>query len=938
MSAIKLKTNGYKEAIFNKHLVEIIDNIISAYPLTFVNLERLRKEIDRLEELFWIKDEGGKYLLVNNKFSSSLHFATSQIEGKSVDKFIPGYLLNFNKALDEYIKESRSVFIIEGFPFAGVSSKKDYQTIEIPVTDSEGNVVAIIGVTQKLSLTLEQKENIDFSAQLSLIQSLNKDFLFIDNNEIITQVNSGFCNLFSLSLPDVKGNNYSKVLPTPLRSLIESFLESDSAFQTVDVNDKGVTENELIFHFIKINGSGIIILLDSKEVSETLKPTADNETKIYDVLAQHNSEPVFIYDKSNLRFLQVNNAALKLYGYSRDEFLQLDLTDLYAPDDIQTLLDKNNERHKEDYIIKPYRQKHKDGTTIFVELSTVSVKYNDKDAVFNVIRNVADELKLKKESQLYDALYKNTGSLFFVTDREGFIKSVNRAVIETLGYSSKSLEESSFTSLVIDEERGKINSSVFQSVSKEKLFFKTFLKRAGSDHLEVELVSNPVFDYKDEVDSYCIICNKTEEKVKEVIKEIIKEIPVQFNVAKEDFPKAVPETIFLSGVFHDLLTPINVILGFIEDLTENIELSTPEQKEAVEIINQNRSNLLNSMNSIIELTQISKNQVKMKYDSYKIGEIIENLKREIEENRTLENIELTLGKISSSLEIRTDSNKFQKLLTLILNIISKIISQKNIYISVSPLNEEFFAVYVRDKYSSSSEEFAERLNSVFGNNNIESGVSLLIFNLCNSLMQLLKGEFKVFEENDAGFVFPLDLTKRVEPSKDKVEADDNVTEEEKESDTSEEKVKPITKFEEVTFLKEPKSKEPLSLKQSMDISGLSCLYLEDQSDSQMLFSAEMKGLKEINFASGFEQALPLLKSKHFDFIVMDINLQGDYNGLDVLRIIRTMPGYQNVPVIAVTAYLLPGDTDKFIRAGFSDFVSKPVFREKILASLEKTLV
>jgi PAS domain S-box-containing protein len=929
MSAIKLKTNGYKEAVFNKHLVEIIDNIISAYPLTFVNLERLRKEIDGLEELFWIKDEGGKYLLVNNTFSSSLHFATSQIEGKPVDKFIPGYLLNFNKALDEYIKESRSVFIIEGFPFAGVSSRKDYQTIEIPVTDSEDNVVAIIGVTQKVSLKPERKENIDFSAQLSLIKSLNKDFVFIDSNGTVTEVSNGFCNLFSLSPSQVKSNNY-RVLPQALRSLIESFQESGAAFQTVDVNDKGVTESEVSFHFIKINGSGIIILSDSKEVPELLTPNADNETKTYDVLIQNNSKPVFIYDKSNLRFLQVNNAALKLYGYSRDEFLQLDLTDLYAPDDIQTLLDKNSESHAEDHITKPYRQKHKDGTTIFVELSTVRVKYNDKDAVFNVIRNVADELKLKKESQLYNSLYKNSSNLFFVTDREGFIKSVNKAVIETLGYSPKSLEESSFTSLAIDEERGKINSSVFQSGLKEKLSFKTFLKRAGSNHLEVELISNPVFDYKGEIDSYCIICIKIEEKVKEVIKEIVKEIPVQFNVGKEDFPKAVPETIFLSGVFHDLLTPINVILGFVEDLTENIELSKPGQKEAVEIINQNRSNLLNSMNSIIELTQISKNQVEMKYDFYKIGEIIENLKSEMEEDRTLENIELAFGKISSSLEIRTDSNKFQKLLTVILNIISKISSQKKMYISVSPLNEEFFGVYFRDEYSSSSEEFAGRLNSVFESNNLESGVSLLTLNLCNSLMQLLEGEFKVFEENDGGFVFPIDLTKRVKSSKNKVEADDNVIEEEE--------VKPITKFEEVTFLKEPQSKEPISLKQPMDISGLRCLYIEDQPDSQMLFSVEMKDLKEINFASGFEQALPLLKSKHFDFIVMDINLKGDYNGLDILRIIRTMPGYENVPVVAVTAYLLPGDTDKFIHAGFSDFVSKPVFREKILASLEKTLV
>jgi CheY-like chemotaxis protein len=69
--------------------------------------------------------------------------------------------------------------------------------------------------------------------------------------------------------------------------------------------------------------------------------------------------------------------------------------------------------------------------------------------------------------------------------------------------------------------------------------------------------------------------------------------------------------------------------------------------------------------------------------------------------------------------------------------------------------------------------------------------------------------------------------------------------------------------------------------------------------------------------------------------VVDINLPGDYNGLDILRIIRRMPEYESVPVIAVTAYMLPGDKEKFIAAGFSDFIPKPVLKMKMVDSLEK---
>ena len=121
----------------------------------------------------------------------------------------------------------------------------------------------------------------------------------------------------------------------------------------------------------------------------------------------------------------------------------------------------------------------------------------------------------------------------------------------------------------------------------------------------------------------------------------------------------------------------------------------------------------------------------------------------------------------------------------------------------------------------------------------------------------------------------------------------------------------------------------------LNLADLSCLYIEDQVDSQILFKVQMKGLKDVKFAASFEDSQPMLINNQFDFIVMDINLQGEYNGLDALKIIKTMPALSNIPIIAVTAYVLPGDKEKFITAGFDDFISKPIFREKMMESLEK---
>jgi CheY-like chemotaxis protein len=152
--------------------------------------------------------------------------------------------------------------------------------------------------------------------------------------------------------------------------------------------------------------------------------------------------------------------------------------------------------------------------------------------------------------------------------------------------------------------------------------------------------------------------------------------------------------------------------------------------------------------------------------------------------------------------------------------------------------------------------------------------------------------------------------------------------------------KPEVKMEEDTITEEEISinETPEPAKRKNGISSLRCLYIEDQIDSQILFKVQMKELKNIQFAASFEEALPLLESQKFDFIVMDINLQGEYNGLDALKIIHQMTGLENIPVIAVTAYVLPGDKEKFIATGFTDFISKPIFREKLLESLNKIFV
>jgi len=578
--------------------------------------------------------------------------------------------------------------------------------------------------------------------------------------------------------------------------------------------------------------------------------------------------------------------------------------------------------------------------------------------------------------------------MIFVTDPTGLITFTNDSTSRNLGIPKLELIDTSITSHFDDEDRIFINSSVFQSHIKEAATFTIKLKTSDGNAIETEMTSTPIFNVNNEVDSFSLIGKvssgqksflpATKEVIKEVVKEVIVEKPIAGKVKDSEL-----ETSFLSSVFHEILTPMNVILGFSQELSESIPNMSPEQKEAVDIINQNRSSLLGLMNSIIEFSDLQSKKTKNEISNVTIVDIVEPLDKNIKDITGLKDIEFAYGKISSSLKFSTDKKKFESLLNNLIRLVSKISTQKKIYFSAYPVEDDYFNISISDGFARSSSVLLETLKNLFieKKDPKESGVSKLNFQIISSLLEILEGQFVTINEHtdkhDFAFKFPIELSKNFEiPSIEEIKEPEVTADkiemkepepfsfkseiEIEEVNSGHTKVEPIeetvitevieveekpeikqeeeTLIEEEISIDETPEPEPEPVSSKKGISSLKCLYIEDQIDSQILFKVQMKELKNIQFAASFEEALPLLESQNFDFIVMDINLQGEYNGLDALKIIQQMSGFQSLPVIAVTAYVLPGDKEKFIATGFTDFISKPIFREKMLESLNRIFV
>jgi two-component system cell cycle response regulator DivK len=102
------------------------------------------------------------------------------------------------------------------------------------------------------------------------------------------------------------------------------------------------------------------------------------------------------------------------------------------------------------------------------------------------------------------------------------------------------------------------------------------------------------------------------------------------------------------------------------------------------------------------------------------------------------------------------------------------------------------------------------------------------------------------------------------------------------------------------------------------------LYIEDNSDNRLLVRRVLvaEGYEVIDAANA-EKALEWLASGHPDLILMDINMP-DIDGYTLTARVRSMPGFETVPIVALTANVMRGDREKSLEAGCDGYIQKPV--------------
>jgi|GEM_PF-303463 len=358
---------------------------------------------------------------------------------------------------------------------------------------------------------------------------------------------------------------------------------------------------------------------------------------------------------------------------------------------------------------------------------------------------------------------------------------------------------------------------------------------------------------------------------------------------------------FLSSMSHELRTPLNGILGFAQLLEYNPKNPlNRQQTEYVGHILTAGNHLLSLINEVLDLSKIESGNISLSIEPVDPRDSIEDCLALVAPIAEKQGVTITDKTGEAQLAtVMADRGRFRQILV---NLVSNAIKYNRpegivtIEATPSPNRESLFRFSVTDTgYGIPDEKIAglfepfNRLGAEAGE--IEgSGIGLTITRM---LVELMDGSIGVRSKTDIGTTFWIDL--------------------------------PIATFADGNGLNiRDKGREKLD-KLSVMAGQHTVLYIEDNPANLTLMEEVLERFDNITMlsASNAEEGLAIAKEALPSLIIMDINLPG-MDGFDALALLRRDDQMDAIPVIALSASAMPKDIERGLKAGFQNYLTKPV--------------
>jgi PAS domain S-box-containing protein len=366
---------------------------------------------------------------------------------------------------------------------------------------------------------------------------------------------------------------------------------------------------------------------------------------------------------------------------------------------------------------------------------------------------------------------------------------------------------------------------------------------------------------------------------------------------------------FLSGMSHELRSPLNAILGFTQLMASDSPPPTPSQQASIEQILRAGWHLLELINEVLDLAKIESGQVSLSQEPVSLAETMLECQGMIEPQAHQRGMRMSFPRFDLPCFVHGDRTRVKQILiNLLSNAIKYNRAQGTVEVTCGARTPERLRISVRDSGAGLPPDKLAQLFQPFNRLGQEAGaeegtgIGLVV---AKRLAELMGGAIGAESTVGAGSVFWFELRSAAAPQ--------------------------VTTG----------AAEPAAVAKAQAQSGGSphtLLYVEDNPANLKLVEqliarhTELRLLTAVNGQLG----IALARTAQPEVIVMDINLP-DISGVDALKILRADPATAHIPVVALSANAMPRDIEKGLQAGFFRYLTKPIKLDEFMDALNVAL-
>ncbi|MFE1601105.1 PAS domain-containing hybrid sensor histidine kinase/response regulator [Methylobacterium sp. ID0610] len=691
------------------------------------------------------------------------------------------------------------------------------------------------------------------------------------------------------------------VMDTPLH------LSEDDPEATLTVAERRTAEGMVLeIRTVRTEDGGLIQTLtditDRRSAEDRYRLLAENATDLISLRPIRGGKQVYVSPSSRA-----------VVGWEPEEFKQLSIHQRLHPDDVERMQrEAAGARPGVPRRTSEYRLRHKSGHYIWVESTLLLTKPGTpEEALIVASRDVtarrAADAALRESEARHRLLAERTGDIIARADLDGTLRYLSPAVERVTGYPADALLGRSAMALVPPRERRLVLHRyawlVADGPGARAKFEYRVRHRLGHD---VWLEVNPTVLYDEATGAPLgfvdVARDVTARRAVDAELAAAREQAEAARIQAEHASQA--KTDFLASMSHEIRTPLSSVIGYTEMLLDDADLTESQRLQASRIRSAG-SALLTVVDDILDFSKIEAGEVDLDLTPFALDGLIENavaIVRQLAERKGLE-IRVDLDPALPR-NLVGDQSRLRQILLNFLNNALKFTRRGHVVLAVARSGVAEAGWPIRFSVTDTGIGIApeqqarlfKRFSQVDGSIRREFGGTGLGLAISKMLIELMGGAIGVVSTPGEGSTF----------------------------------------WFEVLLPEASTAPLPAKVPLARPARPGRILLVEDLIVNQDLARAVLERAGHaVDIANDGLEAIAAVQAKPYDLVLMDVQMPG-MDGVTATRHIRALAQpVAHIPIIAMTANVLPAQVSEFLAAGMNDHLSKPFRRDELQAAIDR---